>query len=194
MKTLFLSAVVAGVMAYHGVTSAKAAMVIGINQVGSNVVATGSGSIDTTYLTLVVAGSGFTTASMNPSLGEIAMTSASPLDWYSGLTGPASFGSDGTTLANTSSGDAFTLTKIGVEDIVVAHGYMSGSALSNNATYNNTILTLLNLLQGSGRCHQALCDRLSLAGGVSNSVANLAQSRLIDNRSTFIIHESFSSL
>ena len=82
MKKFFLSAVVAGVMAYHGVTSAKAAMVIDINQVGSNtVVATGSGSIDLTDLTFVNTG-GFTTASINPSIGHICGSLPSNFIWY----------------------------------------------------------------------------------------------------------------
>ena len=146
MKKLFLSAVVAGVMAYHGVTSAKAAFVIDINQVGSNVVATGSGTIDLTDLTNASSSSS-SAAEIAPVLGLITMTSTQ-FDIYNTFTGPGSFGSGGATFANMSSGSAFTLEP-NVDVIGVPHLYVSGSALSDSATYNSTTLTMLGLTPGT---------------------------------------------
>jgi hypothetical protein len=80
---------------------AQAVYVVTLQQVGANVVATGSGSIDYTGLTDVGTISG---SAVFPNLGIISVgsgaASAHPL--YGGITGPSSFGSGGGT--GTSSG------------------------------------------------------------------------------------------
>ena len=72
---------------------AQAAYVVTLNQVGSNVIATGSGSLDLTGLNF--AGGNTAPAQIEAHFGLIFTGSSSPepVDLYTGITGPASFGS-----------------------------------------------------------------------------------------------------
>jgi len=77
---------------------AQAGYVVTLEQVGGDVVATGSGAIDLTGLSLDINFSGL--ASMIPSIGQIltgpALPDSSNIDVYTGITpitGPANFGS-----------------------------------------------------------------------------------------------------
>src|SRR5215469_7998940 len=74
-----------------------------IDQVGANVVATGSGAINLTGLSFNVNDSGYS-ALINPHMGALNMTGGG--DLYDGLNGPTTFGSGGVTFASSpSSGD-----------------------------------------------------------------------------------------
>ena len=86
---------------------AQASYVIDVQQVGANVVATGSGSIDWTNLSFV----GFYdpgSAAVNASAGFFVVGAPSYGDYYSGSTGPASFGSGGRKTLNLGPGDVIT--------------------------------------------------------------------------------------
>src|SRR5262245_47145225 len=76
-----------------------------LQQVGSNVVANGSGAINMTGLSFLNTGS-IGTGSVWPVTGRIGMASGNA-DVYIGFTGPSSFGAGPVTLANSFSGDAF---------------------------------------------------------------------------------------
>jgi hypothetical protein len=75
--------------------STQAGYIVTLTQQGSNVVATGSGSIDFTDLGFV--GGSFVGAQTNPTLGRIftGPVGAVAVGAYAGFTGPASFGSGG---------------------------------------------------------------------------------------------------
>jgi hypothetical protein len=77
------------------VRSAQADYIVTLEQVGPNVVATGSGAIDLTGLTFDGVFSG--TAQVHPSSGIIAVASGS-FDDYVTISGPSSFGTGGPTL------------------------------------------------------------------------------------------------
>lgn len=72
------------------VPPAQAAYIVDLTQMGNNVVASGSGTINLTGLTR---GSTFSTGSViHPSIAEIVTGPSGTIDTYTGLTGPASFG------------------------------------------------------------------------------------------------------
>jgi hypothetical protein len=113
--------------------SAQAGYVLTLTQQGSNVIASGSGALDLTGLSLNSAGD-TVQAGMNPAFALIntGPTSATTVDLYNGITGPTSFGSGFFTPASNGSGDAVAIQ--GFDDIlIVPGGYVSGS-LSDTAT------------------------------------------------------------
>jgi hypothetical protein len=131
----------------------QAGYVVTLEQEGSNVVATGSGPIDLTGLSLVVSGA-ITNASVQSSLGLIITGPVvdTPIDIYTGFTGPTSFGNSpsgvgGLTSASSGSGDIVEI--IGeFNNLAVPSGYVSGNPLSDNATYDNQTLASLEATPG----------------------------------------------
>jgi hypothetical protein len=124
--------------------------VLTLNQVGSNVVATGSGEIDLTGLFL------FTTTSSNgvfvyPSFDDTITGNGSGIAIYAPTTGtikgPSSYGNGGYTSANSDSGVDVGLSGL-AQQLFVPIGYVSDTALSDSATYNNTTFALLGITPG----------------------------------------------
>jgi PEP-CTERM motif len=124
---------------------------ITFSQDGANVVATGTGSLNTTALQLRVpveiissqvwAGAG---------LVQIGNTPAIASGW-TGFTGPTSFGPGGQNLATTSTG-----ARIGVAQsqlvlpiILLPQGYQSGSQITSSSTWDNTTISGLGLTPGT---------------------------------------------
>ena len=123
-----------------------------LQQVGSNVVATGSGPINLTGLTLQFSGPTNNGSSINAALGIIATgPSKANTDLYNGYTGPASFGSGGTFFANTGSGDFVVIQgSLGAGPFLyVPQGYVSGAALSDSMTFNNATFASLGVIPGT---------------------------------------------
>jgi hypothetical protein len=133
---------------------AQAAYTVTLAQEGTDVVATGSGSIDLAGLRPIVSGA-VTNASVQSSLGLIITGPIvdTPIDIYTGLTGPTSFGSSpsgvgGLTSASSGSGEIVEI--IGAfNDLAVPSGYVSGNPLSDNATYDNETLASLEATPGT---------------------------------------------
>src|SRR6266404_498134 len=83
---------------------AQAGYMVTLQQVGSNVVATGSGVLDLTGLTFRFNAGG--AALVAPNFGQIQTGPTPPLvSIYSGFSGPTSFGTGNTTFANSGTGD-----------------------------------------------------------------------------------------
>ena len=127
---------------------AQAAYIVTLQEVGANVVATGSGSINLSRL----AGepTPITIAQIVPIHGEIVTgpTDAAPSDLYLAVTGPARFGTGGNSVADSGSGDFVGI--IGFADmLVVPVGYVSGSALSSSVTWNNQTFSSLGVTPGT---------------------------------------------
>ncbi|MGH7050670.1 MAG: PEP-CTERM sorting domain-containing protein [Acetobacteraceae bacterium] len=129
---------------------AQADYIVTLTQAGSNVVATGSGTIDLTGLSSV--GSGGSIAYVEPDAAGINTGPATFVasSFYRGYTGPASFGSGFLTLASSGSGDIVGIGAFGADgDLAVPSGYASGSALSDTSTYDGATFASLGLTPGT---------------------------------------------
>jgi hypothetical protein len=134
-----------------GLPSAEAGYVVTLEQVGGDVVATGSGPLDLRGLSSL--GLDADQAGMLPLFGTIitgpAPPNITPTTAYAGISGPTSFGSGGVLLfADSGSGDL-----VGVHGntgiLVVPDGYVSGDPLSNTATYLNRTFATLTVTPGT---------------------------------------------
>jgi hypothetical protein len=143
--------------------------VVKLQQVGPDVVATGSGSIDLTGLTF------FRSTSLDPAIHPFKYYLGNCLDCGSTFvnTGPtsstvdsysnpggwgANFGGGGTTVANSGSGNMVGIAtnvwvNVGgfrsVNLLSVPKGYVSGTFLSDSATYNGKTFATLGVRPGS---------------------------------------------
>jgi hypothetical protein len=127
---------------------------IDVTQQGSNVVATGSGSIDLTGLTF--GGSGDLIGSFTePTFGVLVVGPAqiTAFDSYGeGITAPGSLGPGPGFVAEASSGsgDLVGPDIAGSSPVlIVPEGYASGDLLSDSATWDSTTLSTLGLTPGT---------------------------------------------
>ncbi len=128
---------------------AKAAYVLTFAEVGSDVVATGGGTIDLTDLRLQ--GAGFAgTPLVNGRFSVVVTgdgTSDTVVDEYAPFSGPDSFGENIRTFANSGSGDPVGVDDL--EDLLVPFHYISGSSLTSTATWLNASFATLGLTPGT---------------------------------------------
>jgi len=135
------------------VRPAQAGYIVTLEQVGSNVVATGSGPIDLTGLKFLFAGGGV--ANINPKGATLGTGPFDfPVNFYESsapFSGPTNFGSGDFTFANSGSGDFLGIQSSpdGFGSLLVPTGYVSGNALSDSATYNNKTLKRLGATPGT---------------------------------------------
>ena len=132
---------------------AQAAYTITIEQVGSDVVATGSGSIN--FDALAVYGDELDTSLIAASGGAIIVGATTPTDdtYYSGVAGPITFGAGGEFLADSGSGG---IVGLGTFDeasggvVAVPQDYVSGTPLGTSAaTFTNATISGLGLTPGA---------------------------------------------
>jgi hypothetical protein len=132
---------------------AAAGYVVTLTQVGSDVVATGSGAIDLIGLTLVGSDSNTCCTNIFPSLADIVTGNGEAIiaaSSYAGFSGPATFGSGGEAFPDSKSGDFVGLgTEPGGNVITVPFGYVSDSPLSDAATYGNETFASLGVTPGT---------------------------------------------
>jgi len=132
--------------------AARAAYIIVVQQVGSNVTATGTGSVDTTDLTQSVPGL-VAGSTMVPNAAFIVVgptTQTNFTEWNGFTGGPASFGTGGSSgTANSGSGQLVGI--VGKNDILeLPTGYASGSNLGTSTdTWTNRSLSSLGLTPGT---------------------------------------------
>ena len=120
-----------------------------LQQVGSNVVANGSGAFNLSGLT--GAGNlGGGPSGVRASIGFIGIHPVPGLlPSYAGFTGPTSFGSSGDLFStDASSGNSVAISGL-MGILVVPVGYVSGNALSNTMTFNNATLASLGVTPGT---------------------------------------------
>ena len=127
--------------------SAEAGYVVTLEQVGSNVVATGSGTIDLTDLTFE--GSVSTIPFIRPNFGGINTGAAESVATYGSVTGPTSFGTGSFTDANSGTGDLVGINVTFSGSLGVPSGYVSDSALMDSATYDNATFSSLFATPGT---------------------------------------------
>jgi hypothetical protein len=154
MKTLILAAIRCSLM-FTAVTPwvicvrPAQGFTMTLEQVGSNVVANGSGAINLTGLT----GTGNIDGGSSGVRASIGFIGIHPvgglLPSYTGFTGPTSFGSSGFLfLADVSSGNSVAISGL-MEILVVPVGYVSGNPLTNSMTFFNLTLADLGVTPGT---------------------------------------------
>jgi hypothetical protein len=135
------------------VRPAQAGYTVTLQQVGPDVVATGSGAIDLTGLNFLL--SRPIEPGIQPSGGAFSdgsiVTGPTPTtmvdSYYFALSGPTNFGSPVGTLASSGSGN-----KVGIgggHSLHVPRGYVSGTFLSDSATYSGETLASLGVTPGT---------------------------------------------
>jgi hypothetical protein len=153
MKTLILAAVRCSLM-FSAVTAPlfcvrpAQAFTVTIDQVGSNVVANGSGAFNLMGLTL----SGIGLNGVPLISGTAIQIGAAPhtiLDRYIGFTGPTTFGTGFAHLADTGIGDFVAIYVNFFSSLYVPPGYVSGAALSDSMTFNNATFASLGVTPGT---------------------------------------------
>ena len=108
-----------------GITqSARANYMVMLEQVGSNVVATGSGAINLTDLTFQSHGT--SGSGIDPINGILTVGILENTHIYTGFSGPTSFGSGGFLSASSGSGDIVGIFANSPSQIIVPQGYVSG--------------------------------------------------------------------
>ncbi len=131
---------------------AKASFIIDIVQSGSNVVATGSGSINLAGLSLqasnIGGGEGLMVADSS-GYGQIWLGPTSyNVDLYTGLNHGPTFGSGGQSPASSGSGTGVVFNS--AEGLFeVATGYSSGTEFSDTSTWNGQTFTDLGITPGT---------------------------------------------
>ena len=133
-------------------TQAHAGFIATVQQVGSNVVITGNGTINTSALTpsMTAAQGGFVFASYPALLLDGSSASYSLL--HSGtMTGPSNYGSGGQIPASSWSGAAVGFEQTGQisGDVAVPVGYTSGTSLSASETFSSTTIAALGITPGT---------------------------------------------
>lgn len=133
-------------------SKAEASFLVNITQSGSDVVATGFGTINTAGLIFYMSASDGT-SSVIPDIGALAL-SAPGFDGaiYGGIiAGPANFGSVGESDASSGAGDTFGFAPLVFSPygfVIVPVGYTSGAILSDNSTWDSTTIADLGLIPG----------------------------------------------
>ncbi len=122
--------------------TAQAALVITIEEVGNDVVATASGTLNMADLTKG-GGGDFESGYLNPAAGMLA-GGTGVYSMYSGATGASSLGTGGVKNGDSVTGDVFGLIT-GSNHILISQTYVSGAQIDGTATWNNETFATLGL-------------------------------------------------
>ncbi len=126
--------------------SAEASFILDVNQVGPDVVGTGSGTIDLSGLTFEATQTLF--AELKPQFSVAIVGATASAAFYIAATGPGNFGSGTATGPDTSSGNLVGIGAGGTT-VAVPSGYVSGTALSDGFTYDNATYADLGVTPGT---------------------------------------------
>ena len=131
---------------------ADAAIVINISDVGSDVVASTSGSADLTDLTAIDTALLFAPGEVTPSKGGATAGDPGQTLFYRGADGPKSFGTGAKTEASVGNGDfvgVFAVNPFAVSPVILLpQKYASGSALKGSSVFEGQSLESLGLTVG----------------------------------------------
>jgi hypothetical protein len=143
------------VLAMATAPSAKAAVILRFGEVGSNVVATYSGTLNLAALTFVSGGNAGGSAAMRASdaiFVSVVTSGIGVADNYTGFTGPNSWGPGGAKFVSSSSGDRLIFEgpiATVPNTIAVTAGYVSGTSLAGTSTFNNQTIATLGITPGT---------------------------------------------
>lgn len=150
-KSLALVALTMGAAAL-GPARSEAGFIISVQQVGSAVVVTGSGSANLAALTIALSGQSYNAVVFPSGPGLLVGAPASQSsDDYEFISGPGVFGNGGFAKANSGSGQHFGLNAFSPTQLLldVPHNYVSGTMLSSSSTYAGSTFTSLGLTSGT---------------------------------------------
>jgi hypothetical protein len=129
--------------------SVMADVTIDIEQSGSDVVATETGSIDLSTLTFHASGTnGGPTIIPNGAAILMGNPTSGTEDTYNINSGPTSWGSGAQINASSTTGTYFGMTRV-FSFLVVSNNYVSGSPISGTATWNGQTLSGMGLTDGT---------------------------------------------
>lgn len=130
---------------------AQAAFVLNFAEFGADVVATGSGSINTTALTEGLNGIGLASIVYAPlAIVQSASPSAGFRQWSGIQSGPDAFGTSQQINASSHSGDLVAIYgNSNFRDLFLPAGYVSGDALSTTVSWASNTLAGMGLTLGS---------------------------------------------
>ena len=132
---------------------AQAGFIATMDQIGGNVVVTGSGSFDTAGLTSTTPFPAHPTAAINPSLNVVILGGAGTNNAFTGLTPDhATFGSGGATKnASSASGAVLGIgdASAGFNSLYLPNGYVSGTSVSDITTFAGATFTGLGVTPGT---------------------------------------------
>lgn len=128
--------------------TANASFLYNIKEVGSDVVVTGSGSIDLTGFASI--GTGSHVSDILPSEPAIVTGAGIGQDLYRGgiISGPATFGPGNTLMLGNGSGMNFGFDVGIYNQFEVPAGYVSGDFISSNATFVDSTFASIGLTPG----------------------------------------------
>jgi hypothetical protein len=128
---------------------AQASYTVTLAQVGRNVVATGSGTLDLAGLEF--GGHSPGEAGISPSNGGITTGPAGSLvgDIYARVMGPASFGSGGFTPATSGNGAVVAIEISQGNQLLAPEDYVSGDPISDSSTYDGQTFASLGVTPGT---------------------------------------------
>lgn len=125
----------------------QAAYAIYIYQDGPDVIASGSGTVNTTALTNS-GGHASSVSQVLPDIG-IAWIGSGPWTSYSVIAGPVGFGTgQGNKIASSSTGGAVGVAMV-PQTVIVPQGYVSGSSLSSGARWDGQTIANLGMTPGT---------------------------------------------
>ena len=147
---------VAAALVVLGCAPANAVIRLVVEQVGNDVVVTGSGNANTSGLTPLGSVSDFTNVyTYSQAYSGPAAFANGAVSLWSGVSGPTAFGSDQTVTENpdpaTSTGQLFGIlagSESGSPQLVLPAGYSSSSSLSGVSTFTSLTLSQLGLTPG----------------------------------------------
>jgi hypothetical protein len=132
----------------------NAAYILTYQQSGSDVIASGSGSFNTSVLSLLRIGSSFDHAAIQPNakFAQVGPFLANESGYGTLAIGPLNFGTGGLHTSTTGSGDFVSFQPNGRNDVpslYVPEGYVSGRSLAGSATFPNSTFSSLGITPGT---------------------------------------------
>jgi hypothetical protein len=128
------------------IAPARAAYIIDITQSGSNVIAAGSGSIDTAALTET--GHGSTTLGVSAVQAFISV-GTTQCNFWDGFNGPTSFGTGTLVEANSGTGSFAGIEGRASFELLTPENYVSETVMSGTSIFDQETLAGMGLTQGT---------------------------------------------
>jgi hypothetical protein len=132
---------------------ARAGFIATVQQVGSNVVITGTGSLNTTALSVTATGDSYF-AGVNPNFPALNIGAGlgGTTELFGGITGPTAFGTCcGVTFetASSNTGNIAGINNNGGLVLMVPQGYVSGTVFSDSDTFLSETIAGLGITPGT---------------------------------------------